>query len=130
MGIRVTSTVVEIVTKDLARALDFYRLLAWPSRTIRTAPLSRWNFPAATGWHSTRRRSSPACTPDGRHRHRRAAGTGFRSGKLVRGGRLFEKLTAAGHPGTLKPFDAPRGQRYATVTDPDGTSIDPFAALP
>ncbi|WP_205865699.1 VOC family protein, partial [Mycolicibacterium porcinum] len=42
---------------------------------------------------------------------------------------LYERLTAAGHPGTLKPFDAPWGQRYATVEDPDGTSVDLFAAL-
>ncbi|MGV9802053.1 VOC family protein, partial [Mycobacterium sp. NPDC003449] len=42
---------------------------------------------------------------------------------------LYGRLTAAGHPGTLKPFDAPWGQRYATVEDPDGTSVDLFAAL-
>jgi uncharacterized glyoxalase superfamily protein PhnB len=42
---------------------------------------------------------------------------------------LFTKLTDAGHPATLTPFDAPWGQRYATVTDPDGTSVDLFAAL-
>lgn len=42
---------------------------------------------------------------------------------------LYERLTAAGHPGTLTPFDAPWGQRYATVEDPDGTSVDLFAAL-
>jgi uncharacterized glyoxalase superfamily protein PhnB len=43
---------------------------------------------------------------------------------------VFERLTAAGHPGTLAPFDAPWGQRYATVEDPDGTSVDLFAASP
>jgi uncharacterized glyoxalase superfamily protein PhnB len=43
---------------------------------------------------------------------------------------LFEIVTAAGHPGALKPFDAPWGQRYATVTDPDGTSVDLFCPLP
>ena len=42
---------------------------------------------------------------------------------------LFERLTASGHPGTLAPFDAPWGQRYATVEDPDGTSVDLFAPL-
>ena len=42
---------------------------------------------------------------------------------------LFELITGAGHPGTLKPFDAPWGQRYATVSDPDGTSIDLFCPL-
>ena len=42
---------------------------------------------------------------------------------------LFERLTAAGHPGPLAPFDAPWGQRYATVEDPDGTTVDLFAPL-
>ena len=35
-----------------------------------------------------------------------------------------------GHPEALAPFDAPWGQRYATVEDPDGTSVDLFAPLP
>ncbi len=42
---------------------------------------------------------------------------------------LFEKITAAGHPGLLKPYDAPWGQRYATVADPDGNWVDLFAPL-
>jgi uncharacterized glyoxalase superfamily protein PhnB len=42
---------------------------------------------------------------------------------------LYERITAEGHPGALKPFDAPWGQRYATVTDPDGTSVDIFCPL-
>jgi uncharacterized glyoxalase superfamily protein PhnB len=42
---------------------------------------------------------------------------------------LFAKVTRAGHPGPLEPFDAPWGQRYATVTDPDGTSVDIFCPL-
>ncbi|MDT5019076.1 MAG: hypothetical protein QOD39_5236, partial [Mycobacterium sp.] len=42
---------------------------------------------------------------------------------------LFEKVTAAGHPGLLKPYDAPWGQRYATVADPDGNWVDLFAPL-
>ena len=42
---------------------------------------------------------------------------------------LFEKVTAAGHSGLLKPYDAPWGQRYATVADPDGNWVDLFAPL-
>ena len=42
---------------------------------------------------------------------------------------LFERLTQAGHAGALEPFDAPWGQRYATVVDPDGTSVDLYAPL-
>ena len=36
---------------------------------------------------------------------------------------------AAGRPGPLAPYDAPWGQRYATVLDPDGNLTDLFAPL-
>jgi uncharacterized glyoxalase superfamily protein PhnB len=42
---------------------------------------------------------------------------------------MFERLTEAGHPGPLRPHDAPWGQRYATVLDPDGNIVDLFAPL-
>lgn len=38
-------------------------------------------------------------------------------------------LTAAGHHSEMAPFDAPWGQRYAVVHDPDGTGVDLFAPL-
>ncbi|GAB4585874.1 VOC family protein [Nocardia sp. IFM 10818] len=41
----------------------------------------------------------------------------------------FEELVGAGYRAELKPFDAFWGQRYATVLDPDGNSVDLFAAL-
>jgi uncharacterized glyoxalase superfamily protein PhnB len=43
--------------------------------------------------------------------------------------RLFEDLVAAGGHGHLPPFDAPWGQRYSTVHDPDGNTVDLFAPL-
>jgi catechol 2,3-dioxygenase-like lactoylglutathione lyase family enzyme len=42
---------------------------------------------------------------------------------------LYAELDAAGH-GLHQPFDAPWGQRYATVTDPDGTKVDIHCWLP
>lgn len=38
-------------------------------------------------------------------------------------------LVAAGHRSYVDPFDAPWGQRYATVLDPDENPVDLFAAL-
>jgi uncharacterized glyoxalase superfamily protein PhnB len=38
-------------------------------------------------------------------------------------------LVAAGHRSREAPFDAPWGQRYATVLDPDGNPVDLYAAL-
>lgn len=43
--------------------------------------------------------------------------------------RLFQELVTAGGHGHLPPFDAPWGQRYATIHDPDGNAVDLFAAL-
>jgi uncharacterized glyoxalase superfamily protein PhnB len=39
------------------------------------------------------------------------------------------RIVAAGHRSHLQPFDAPWGQRYASVLDPDGNVIDLFAPL-
>ena len=41
---------------------------------------------------------------------------------------LHASLIAAGHRSKVDPFDAPWGQRYATVLDPDGNPVDLFAA--
>jgi uncharacterized glyoxalase superfamily protein PhnB len=40
-----------------------------------------------------------------------------------------EKLRRTGYQVKLEPFDAFWGQRYATVLDPDGNSVDIFAPL-
>jgi uncharacterized glyoxalase superfamily protein PhnB len=43
--------------------------------------------------------------------------------------RLFQELVTAGGHGDLPPFDAPWGQRYASIHDPDGNAVDLFAPL-
>jgi predicted enzyme related to lactoylglutathione lyase len=39
------------------------------------------------------------------------------------------RVSAAGHAVVHEPFDAPWGQRYATVADPDGYRVDLFCPL-
>jgi catechol 2,3-dioxygenase-like lactoylglutathione lyase family enzyme len=41
-----------------------------------------------------------------------------------------ERVASAGHAVVTRPYDAPWGQRYATVADPDGFRVDLFALLP
>jgi catechol 2,3-dioxygenase-like lactoylglutathione lyase family enzyme len=41
----------------------------------------------------------------------------------------YAAVVAAGHGSHLEPFDAPWGQRYASVVDPDGNVVDLFAPL-
>ena len=43
---------------------------------------------------------------------------------------VFAELVGAGYEAHLQPWDAFWGQRYASVLDPDGNSVELFAALP
>ena len=129
MDIRVRSTVVEIVANDLQRSLDFYRLLGLtvpepegPHVEVGLPDGGKLAFDTEdviAGMH-------PGWTPP-TSAGRVALAFGLDSPSDVDA--VYERLTEAGHPGTLKPFDAPWGQRYATVEDPDGTSVDLFAPL-
>lgn len=126
MDIRVTATVVEIATKDMQRTLNFYRLLGLdvpdpqgPHVEVELPGGNRLAFDdeeIIAGMHP----GWTAPTQQGR------VALAFQVAEPSEVDDLYEKITAAGHPGTLKPFDAPWGQRYATVSDPDGTSIDLF----
>ncbi|RDH78999.1 glyoxalase [Mycolicibacterium moriokaense] len=129
MDIRVTSTVVEIATTDMRRALDFYRLLGLdipdahgPHVEVELPGGNKLAFDDEEiiagmhrGWTPPKQQGRLALA--------------FRVSEPADVDALFERLIEAGHPGALKPFDAPWGQRYATVTDPDGTSVDLFCAL-
>ncbi|MCW1823524.1 glyoxalase [Mycolicibacterium conceptionense] len=129
MALNLNSAVIEIVTEDLPRAVLFYRLLGLavpepdgPHVEVELPGGNRLAFDTEdviAGMH-------PGWTPpSGPGRVALAFGLDAPADVDT----LYERLTAAGYPGTLKPFDAPWGQRYATVEDPDGTSVDLFAAL-
>lgn len=129
MSVQITSTVIEIVAQDLRRALEFYRLLGLevpepdgPHVEVALPGGNRLAFDTEevmAGMH-------PGWTPP-TGAGRLALAFGLAAPAEV--DELYERLAGAGHPGTLKPFDAPWGQRYATVEDPDGTSVDLFATL-
>ncbi|MET0699783.1 MAG: VOC family protein [Mycobacterium sp.] len=130
MDITLTSTVIEIVAGDVARSLEFYRLLglAVPQET---GPHVEVELPGGNkllfDTEDTIAGMHPDWTPP------ESAGRvalGFELGSPGAVDELFAKVVDAGHQVALKPFDAPWGQRYATVTDPDGTTVDLFAALP
>jgi catechol 2,3-dioxygenase-like lactoylglutathione lyase family enzyme len=129
MDVSLQSVVVEIVTKNMANSLEFYRLLGLevpdpegPHVEVALPGGNRLAFDTEEvigGMH-------PGWTPpSGPGRVALAFGVPAPADVDA----LYEKLTAAGHSGELAPFDAPWGQRYATVLDPDGTSVDLFAAL-
>src|ERR1041384_6925541 len=113
MDIRVTSTVVEIATADMRRALDFYRLLGvdipeqgGPHVEVELPGGNRLAFDdeeIIAGMH-------PGWAPP-TQQGRVALAFGVADPTQVDA--LFDKISGAGHGGPLKPFDAPWGQRYA-----------------
>ena len=124
--------VIEIVVGDMARSLAFYRKLgldipdgsgaephveaqlpgglrvAWDTEdTIRSFD-ENWSAPS-----------------DG---HRLALAFGCDDPPEVDS--CYAQLAAAGGSGHLPPWDAFWGMRYAVLHDPDGNTVDLFAALP
>lgn len=129
MNESVQSVVVEIVARDVARSLEFYRLLGLtvpdPEGPHVEVVLPGGNKLAFDTEEVIGGMHPGWVPPSGPGRVAIAFGMATPSGVDA----VFERLTAAGHPATLAPFDAPWGQRYATVEDPDGTSVDLFAPL-
>lgn len=130
MSVRLKATVVEIVSNDINKSLAFYRLLGLGIPDDPDGPHVEVQLPGgnrlAFDTEETIAGMHPGWTPpqsEGR------VALAFETGSPREVDELFEKLTTAGHPSRLSPFDAPWGQRYATVADPDGTNVDLFAPL-
>ena len=132
MAFRATSTVIEIVTADLGKALAFYRALGLEVPVgAEGAPHVELALPGgnrlAFDTESTLASVTPGYTPPAGE-GRVALAFGVDTSAEVDA--AHAALTGGGAPSVHTPFDAPWGQRYATVSDPDGTHVDLFAPLP
>lgn len=122
---------IGIVASDLARSVRFYAALG----------VELPDFDGELGDHveavlaggirlmldreSLIRSLDPAWRPGGPGRVALAVGCGTPAGVDA----LYQRLAADGY-GSHEPWDAPWGQRYASVHDPDGTAVDLYAWLP
>jgi catechol 2,3-dioxygenase-like lactoylglutathione lyase family enzyme len=122
---------IGIVVDDMAAALAFYRRLGLDiPATADGEDHVEVTLPGGLrlAWDTvaTIRSFDPRWTPpSGGHR----MGLAFRCASAAEVDRVHAELVAAGHKGHLEPWDAFWGQRYAVVLDPDGNSVDLFAAL-
>lgn len=115
---------------DMARSLEFYRALGLdvpdgaesePHVEITLAP----GVKLLLDTHATIASFDPGFTaPDGG-----SSSLAFDCGDPAGVDTMYEQLIAAGHKSHLAPWDAFWGQRYAVVHDPDGNSVDLYAAL-
>ena len=122
---------IGIVTRDMAASLAFYRALGVRiDEGQDDAPHvdAVLDSGIALAWDTvdTIRTFDPAYVPaSGGHRIALA----FEHESPAQVDAAYAALVAEGHPGHVAPWDAFWGQRYATVLDPDGNSIDLFAPL-
>lgn len=124
--------VIGLVASDLARTLDFYRRLGLDTPAdAHTRPHVEVTLPGGLCLAFDTVETVRSFHPDYVH----GTGTGgasmaFDCGSPDGVDATHADLLAAGAASILAPFDAFWGQRYATVADPDGNSVDLFAALP
>lgn len=122
---------IGIVTHDMAASLSFYRALGVTiGEGQDDAPHvdAKLDDGTALAWDTvdTIRGFDPDyVSPTGGHRIALA----FDKGTPAAVDAAFSELTAAGYAAHVEPWNAHWGQRYATLLDPDGNSIDLYAEL-
>jgi uncharacterized glyoxalase superfamily protein PhnB len=120
---------VGIVTADMARSLEFYRLLGLD--VPDTPEAGHVNIDVAPGMRVMI--DSETEVRKFRSDWDRTAGNqcalAFECESPAQVDASYARLTEAGFDGDKEPWDAFWGQRYAQVRDPDGVPVDLYAAL-
>jgi catechol 2,3-dioxygenase-like lactoylglutathione lyase family enzyme len=121
---------IGLITADLAASLAFYRRLglAIPAGA-ESEPHVAVELPGGLrlSWDTVEviRSFDPGYElPPSGHR----MGLAFNCGSPAAVDATYAELVGAGHPVYKEPWDAFWGQRYAVVLDPDGNSVELFAA--
>jgi uncharacterized glyoxalase superfamily protein PhnB len=122
--------VVGLIVHDMAASLAFYRRLGFD---IAEGAESEGHVEASVGglrvaWDTVDviKSFDPSWTEPSGNRMTLA----FACDDPAEVDAVYRELTEAGYDSHLAPFDAFWGQRYATVSDPDGNHVDLFASLP
>lgn len=118
---------INLVSADVPASVEFYRLLGVD---VPDAPDDGWD---AHHRSSVSTGGDPALDLDidsvafasywGAEGMRPGPVLGFRLASREAVDEVYERLTAAGHPGLRAPYDAFFGVRFAVVQDPGGTSV-------
>lgn len=120
---------IGIVTRDITASVRFYRLLGLDVPEPDDGPHHDVELPGGIRlmWDTEelmRQLDPEREEPRG---HRMALAFECESAGDVDA--TYARLVEAGHDGKKEPYDAPWGQRYANVVDPDGNVVDLFAPL-
>lgn len=121
---------IGIVARDIETSLRFYRLLDLDVASPKDgAPYCEVITPNGyrISWNALEMMKKLDDTWEEPRGHRMELA--FHCGSKDAVDATYAKIVAAGHRGKTAPWDAPWGQRYAIVVDPDGNHVSLFAPL-
>lgn len=122
---------INIIVKDMERALAFYRLLGLPIPINQQSEVHvELTMPngACVGFdiEEVILEGNPHwVTPVGQR-----VSFAFKCATRDEVDAIYRRMLDAGHPGLKAPWNAFWGQRYAMIQDPDGNRVDVFATQP
>jgi catechol 2,3-dioxygenase-like lactoylglutathione lyase family enzyme len=127
-----TFNAIGLTVADMAAALDFYRGLGLDiSPEMDKEPHAEVTLAGGLRlmWdtHDTIKSFDPDFVPVERGSW---GGLAFQCADPAEVDSAYARMTGAGHTGHKEPWDAFWGQRYAVLHDPDGNSVELYAALP
>jgi catechol 2,3-dioxygenase-like lactoylglutathione lyase family enzyme len=126
-----TFNAIGLTVADMAAALAFYRDLGLdiPAEADKAQHAEAELTGVRIMWdtYETIRSFDPEWTPGtGGPR----AGLAFQCADPAEVDTTYARMVGAGHHSHLAPWNAPWGQRYAVLHDPDGNGVDLYAFLP
>lgn len=120
---------IGIVVSDLARSVQFYRLLGVGFEDPGDSPHHEATLPNGLRLMLDTEEMVKQIEPGWKRPDGQAIGLAFLCDGPAGVDSAYKMVADAGFEGKKEPWDAFWGQRYAQVLDPDGNSVDLFAPL-
>jgi catechol 2,3-dioxygenase-like lactoylglutathione lyase family enzyme len=120
---------IGIVVSDMARSIRFYRLLGLDVPETPDEGHIDTFLPNGVRFMLDSEEIVKSFRPDWSRETGNQLALAFECESPAEVDEVYAQVTAAGFHGEKEPWDAVWGQRYAQVQDPDGVSVDLYAAL-
>jgi catechol 2,3-dioxygenase-like lactoylglutathione lyase family enzyme len=120
---------IGIVTSDMAESIRFYRALGLDMPDTPDEGHVEATMPDGARLMLDSEEVIYSFLPDWKRVDGNQASLAFECESPAEVDMIYARVTEAGFPGDKEPWDAFWGQRYALLFDPDGVSINLYAAL-
>ena len=120
---------VGIVVSDMARSIDFYRVLGLDVPETPDEGHVDAFLPSGVRLMLDTEEVVHSFRPDWTRERGNQLSLAFECGSSAEVDEVYARVTAAGFHGEKEPWDAFWGQRYAQLQDPDGVPVDLYASL-